>query len=153
MNEIRTEQLFQLSIQVPADQMQDIGDTPAGHRTIVKITGGEFDGPRIRGRVIEGDDWLLLRPDGVMQLDCRMTLETDDGHMICMTYRGLRHGPQEVMDRIGRGEEVDASEYYHRVTPYFETASEKYGWLNAAVCVAAGHKRPWGGAYSVHQVL
>ena len=153
MTEIRTELLFRLSIQVPADQTQDIGATAVGHRIIVKVTGGEFQGPKIRGRVIEGDDWLLLRPDGVMQLDCRMTLETDDGHTICMTYRGLRHGPPEVMDRISRGEAVDASEYYHRVTPYFETASEKYSWLNGIVCIAAGHKQSWGGVYSVHQVL
>ncbi len=153
MIQIGTEHLFQLAIQVPADQTQDIGDTPAGHRIIVKVTGGEFEGPRLKGTVLEGDDWLLLRPDGVVQLDCRMTLVTDDGHTICMTYRGLRRGPPEVIDRISRGEEVDASEYYHRVTPYFETASEKYAWLNHAVCIAAGHKRPWGGVYSVHQVL
>ncbi len=153
MIEINTEHLFQMAIQVPAEQTREIGDTPWGRRIIVKVTGGEFEGPRIKGIVLEGDDWLLLRPDGVVQLDCRMNLETDDGHAICMTYRGFRHGPAEVIERISRGEEVDASEYYHRVVPFFETASEKYAWLNSAICVAAGHKRPWGGAYSVHQVL
>ena len=66
---------------------------------------------------------------------------------------GRRHGSAEVMDRMSRGEEVDASEYYHRVAPFFETASEKYSWLNGIVCVAAGHKKPWGGDYSVHQLL
>jgi len=152
MSEIRTEHLFDMTIQVPVEQAQEIGETPMGLRRVVKVTGGEFEGPRLKGTVINGDDWLLLRQDGVMQLDCRMTLETHDGHVICMTYSGRRHGPAEVMERMGRGEEVDAGEYYHRVAPFFETASEKYSWLNGIVSVATGHKRPWGGVYSVHQI-
>lgn len=151
--EVRTEHLFDMSIQVPADRADEIGSTPLGSRRIVRVVGGEFEGPRIKGIVVEGDDWLLQRRDNVMELDCRMMLRTDDGHAICMTYRGLRHGPASVMARMARGEEVEASEYYHRVTPSFETASEKYGWLNQIVCLAIGHKRPWGGVYSVHQVL
>ena len=82
-----------------------------------------------------------------------MTMVTDDGHTICMSYRGFRHGPTEVIDRLNRGEEVEASEYYHRVAPFFETASDRYGWLNSIVSVARGHKKPWGGVYSVHQIL
>jgi hypothetical protein len=150
---IKTKHLFDMSIEVPDERTQEIGNIPAGFRRIVKVTGGTFEGPKIKGTVVGGDDWLLLRPDGVNQLDCRMTLETDDGHAIAMKYCGFRHGPAEVMDRIGRGEVVDASEYYHRVTPLFETASEKYSWLNAIVSVAAGHKKQWGGVYSVHQVI
>ena len=46
----------------------------------------------------------MLRPDGVLQLDVRLTLQTDDGQLIYMTYRGHRHGPADVMDRLGRGE-------------------------------------------------
>ena len=56
-------------------------------------------------------------------------METDDGHLIGMTYRGMRHGPKEVLHRIGRGEAVSPSEYYVRTAPFFEAASEKYGWL------------------------
>jgi hypothetical protein len=151
--EIRTEHLFDMTIQVPVERVQEIGKTPMGLRRIVKVTGGEFEGRRLKGTVIDGDDWLLLRQDGVMQLDCRMTLETDDGHVICMTYSGRRHGPTEVMERMAQGEEVDADEYYHRVAPFFETASDKYSWLNGIVSVAAGHKKSWGGVYSVHHVI
>jgi hypothetical protein len=53
-----------------------------------------------------------------------------------MTYRGMRHGPKEVLERIGRGEAASPSEYYVRTVPFFETASEKYGWLNKLVSVA-----------------
>jgi hypothetical protein len=99
------------------------------------------------------DDWLLLYPDGVLALNCRMVLETDDGHCISMTYTGRRHGPPEVIERMNRGEEVEASEYYHRVTPYFETDSEAYDWLNGVVAIGVGHKQSWGGLYSIHQVI
>lgn len=153
MIEIATQHLFDMEIEVPLEEVVDIGSTPHGSRIIVKVVGGSFAGPVLAGSVVGGDDWLLSRPDGVMQLDCRMTLKTDDNQMICMTYRGYRHGPQEVIDRINRGEEVEPSEYYHRVAPFFETASDKYAWLNGVLCIAVGHKRPWGGAYSVHQVI
>ena len=153
MIEVSTEHLFDMEIQVPPEQALNIGDTPCGRRQIVKVVGGNFVGPKLSGTVVDGDDWLMVRSDGVMQLDCRMTLKTSDDEMIGMTYRGYRHGPQEVLDRIKRGEEVMPSEYYHRVLPLFETASNEYAWLNGIVCVAAGHKRPWGGFYSVHQVL
>jgi hypothetical protein len=150
---ITTEHLFDMKLQVPASDAITVGSTPHGERRIVKVTGGEFEGPRLNGRVLGGDDWLLLCPNNILLLDCRMILETDDGHRICMTYTGRRHGPREVMDRMNRGEEVAASEYYHRVAPFFETASSEYGWLNGLVCVGIGHKQPWGGLYSIHQIL
>ena len=58
----------------------------------------------------------------------RVTLETDDGELIYMTYRGLRHGPPEVMARLAKGESVDPASYYFRTTPVFETASKKYSY-------------------------
>ena len=56
----------------------------------------------------------------------RITLVTDDGALILMTYRGVRYGPPEVIARLGRGETVDPAEYYLRTAPFFETASPKY---------------------------
>ena len=67
-------------------------------------------------------------------------LETDDGALIGMIHRGLRHGPKEIIDAIGRGEPVKPNSYYIRVSPVFETASEKHGWLNRSVSVAHGHR-------------
>ena len=104
---IQTRPLFELRLQVP--QIVDLGDTPLGRRRIATVTGGEFQGERLRGSVAgtPGGDWLLLRPDGVLGLDVRLTLETDDGQLVYMTYRGVRHGPAEVMARLNRGEAVD----------------------------------------------
>jgi Protein of unknown function (DUF3237) len=81
---------------------------------------GQFDGPRLRGKVLPGSgDWTLLRGDGVLELDLRLTLATDDGALIDMRSFGLRHGPPDVIAAIGRGERVDPSTYYFRTTPRF----------------------------------
>ena len=86
-------------------------------------------------------------------LDVRLTLETDDAQLIYMTYRGLRHGPADVIARLNRGEPVDPASYYFRTTPVFETASTKYDWLNRVVSVATGRREASGPIYEVYEVL
>ena len=133
---------------------QELGDTPAGRRRIIPITGGRFDGERLRGRVLPGGaDWQIIRPDGVADLDARYTLETSDGALIYVRNKGYRHGPAEVMERLKAGETVDPALYYMRTTPWFETASEKYRFLNRIVCVATGRRDPAGPVYEVFHIL
>ena len=98
-----------MTLQVRVAGVQDVGATPHGTRRIAPIGGGVFEGPRLRGTVLPGGsaDWLLLRPDGVLELDLRLTLETDDGALISMKSFGVRHGPPEIIAALGRGEEVD----------------------------------------------
>ncbi len=150
---LKTKPLFDLQLNVP--QIVDLGDTPMGRRRIATVAGGHFEGERLRGTVLAapGGDWLLLRPDGVLVLDVRLTLRTDDEAMIYMTYRGLRHGPAEVMQRLNAGESVDPSSYYFRMTPIFETASQRYAWLNGIVAVGVGRREPTGPVYQIHEVL
>lgn len=150
---IQTRPAFQLTLTVPG--IVDLGATPLGVRKIAAVTGGTFEGDRLRGTVVSppGGDWLLLRNDGVLCLDVRLTLKTDDGALIFMSYKGLRHGPREVLERLGRGEAVDPSTYYMRVAPVFETASERYSWLNRALFVATGRRDATGPVYDVHEVL
>jgi len=152
MPEIKTELLFKIVLEVPS--ILDLGETPYGRRRIARVGGGTFEGPKMKGRVLDGGgDWLLLRRDGVLQLDVRQTLETDDKQHIYMTYRGYRHGPKDVIDRLNRGEAVDPSLYYFRTTPWSETASEKYAWLNGICSVATGERQASGPTYHVYQVL
>src|SRR6202049_521142 len=134
---------------------QSIGAVPQGTRRTVPITGGDFDGPRLRGSVLPGGsaDWLLLRPDGVLELDLRATLRTDDGVLISMKSFGLRHGPPDVIAAIGRGETVDPADYYFRTTPRFETAHPVYAFLNRLVTVATGDRRADGPIYTIYEVL
>jgi hypothetical protein len=150
---IKTQHLFTMPVDVELP-LQMVGATPIGERRIAKVTGGTFTGPEMKGKILPGGgDWLLLRSDGSLQLDVRVTLETDDGALIFMTYRGFRHGPAEVMARLNKGEDVDPSEYYFRVAPFFETGAEKYDWLNRIVAVGTGHRLASGPVYEVYQIL
>lgn len=150
---IQTRPLFEIRLQVP--QVLDIGDTPLGRRRIAAVTGGEFHGERLRGTVVgaPAGDWLLLRPDGVTVLDVRVLLRTDDGEHIYMSYRGVRHGPADVMARLAAGEMVDPADYYFRISPVFETAAKKYEWINRIVAVGVGRREPSGPVYAVEEVL
>jgi len=132
---------------------QKLGQGPLGTRVIVPITGGHFEGPRLSGRVVGGGDWTLLRADGVLELDLRVTLETDDGALIHMASFGLRHGPPDVIAALGRGETVDPATYYFRTTPRFDTGHEKYGFLNRLLAVAIGDRRKEGPVYSIYELL
>jgi len=152
MPDIKTEFLFKIVLDVPP--VLDLGATPYGHRRIARIAGGTFEGPKLKGTVLPGGgDWLLFRHDQVLQLDVRLVMETDDKQMIYMTYKGFRHGPKDVIDRLNRGESVDPSLYYFRATPYFETSSDKYGWMNRICTVATGQRSASGPTYHVFQVL
>ena len=122
---------------------QELGDSPFGRRRIINITGGRFSGERLSGRVLPGGaDWQVIRPDGVADLDARYTLETSDGALIYVRNHGYRHGPADVIRKIGAGEAVDPSLYYMRTTPLFETGDARYAWLNRMICVGTGARRP-----------
>lgn len=153
MSEIKTEHMFDVTIAVEMP-LQLLGQTPLGDRRIAKVMGGSFSGPAGSGKVLPGGgDWILNRADGVTQLDVRLVLETDDGAMIYMTYKGLRHGPKDVMDRMAAGEQVNPADYYFRTTPFFETSSEKWSWINKCCCIATGDRTPEGPVYSIFKVL
>ena len=148
---MRMEPLFIFQIEVKAPSI--IGTTPGYDRRIGEIAGGRFEGARLSGRILSGgSDWQSLRADGTTTLNVRLVMQTDDDELIGMTYLGMRHGPKEVMERIARGEKVSPSEYYMRATPYYETASQKYGWLNRIVSVAYGHRMAGGAIYQVFEV-
>src|SRR5215470_16353603 len=120
-----------MTLQVVVPPPQKLGAVPHGTRLIAPIASGSFEGARLRGKVLPGgSDWLLLRADGVLELDLRITLETDDHALIDMRFQGLRHGPPEVIAALGRGDVVDPARYYFRTLPRFETGAEKYAFLN-----------------------
>jgi hypothetical protein len=145
--------LFDLSIHL--HPTIELGRTPAGGRRIFPVSGGSFEGDRLKGEVspLIGSDLLLMRADGAFQQDVRLLLVTDDDAHILMTYRGVRRASAEVDQRLARGEIVDRSEYYLRTTPYFETSSERYGWINSIVAVAQGGRIPGGVHYEIYEIL
>ena len=154
MSEIQTEFVMEMRLGV-AMPLAAVGNTQYGDRRIARVTGGTFEGPKLKGTVHDGGgDWILNRTDGVTQLDVRLTMQTDDAALIYMTYKGLRHGPADVMAKLAAGEPVDPSLVYFRTAPFFETAADgKYAWMNKAVFVATGRREPSGPIYRVFQVL
>ena len=120
-----------------------IGATPDGARRIIPIIGGVVEGPLIRGELIGGGaDWQLTRPDGVTVVDATYALKTEDGAVIQIRNRGLRHGPPEVMGALARGEDVDPSAYYFRSVPELVAPEGPYEWLNRSIFVCAGARYP-----------
>jgi Protein of unknown function (DUF3237) len=144
-----------MTMQVKVARVLDVGAVPYGTRRIAPLDGGTFEGPRLRGTVLPGSsaDWLLIRQDGVLELDFRATLQTDDGALISMKSFGLRHGPPEIIAALGRGETVAPSTYYFRTMPRFETAHPGYSFLNRLIAVAIGDRRAEGPIYTIHEVL
>ncbi len=155
MSDVKTEFLFDLNIDIDRELGVDVGATPHGGRRIVYVKSGTIEGPKIKGVVLPGGgDWAIFRPDGVTMADVRWTARTDDGHIIYTRYHGIViFPPDEVMQRMRRGEVVDPSEFYFRITPVFETASEKYSWLNRIVAVGIGRITPTGVGYKVYAIL
>jgi hypothetical protein len=111
---LRTELLFEMSVDL-VEEAQVVGTTPHGIRRIRQIKGAR-------------------------EIDVRVTLRADDGHLIYAISRGIFDVSPETFQRILQGEAVDPAQYYFRTTPLFETASEKYGWLNRIVAVSVGRQ-------------
>ena len=125
-----------MTVRIVAAPPQRLGTVPHGIRTIVPVTGGDFEGSRLRGKVLPGGaDWLLLRGDGVLEFDLRITLETDDHAPIYMRFQGFRHG------------------HYFRTLPAFETSTDRYAFLNRVITVGVGEGRPDGAVHRIDEIL
>jgi Protein of unknown function (DUF3237) len=118
----------------------DFGEVSQGHRRIVPQIGGSFEGPDVKGKLLPGAsaDWQIVLPDGTVLGNIRYTLQTDDGALLYVQSRGVRHGSAEVLARLARGEDVDASEYTFRTSTQIETASARLDWLNRGVFISVG---------------
>jgi uncharacterized protein DUF3237 len=118
----------------------ELGAVSGGRRRIVPQIGGTFEGPQMRGKLLPGvsADWQLVLPDGTALGDIRYALQTDNGALLYVQSRGVRHGSPEVLERLGRGEDVDPTEYTFRTSTQIETASRELAWLNRGVFISVG---------------
>jgi hypothetical protein len=100
---------------------------PQGTRTIVQVVGGRFEGPRLKASVqTPAGDWITNRADGSYRLDVRLTLKTDDGALILVTYNGI-------------GQTINAGASL-RIAPLFETGDSRYIWLTRLQGVGVGER-------------
>jgi len=127
--------LMRLHLTVAATE--EVGLTPHGHLTIFSIAGGSFEGERLRGVVLGGADWVTAAANGTFELDLRLTLKTDDGALIHMTFAGVR----------------DDTNHYFRTLPRFETAAPKYSFLNRLLAVGVGDGRREGPVHTIEEIL
>ena len=152
IQKLNTRALF--SMQLSVGELLSVGGPEGSRRRIGNISGGTFEGEQLIGTVMPGGtDWQIIRGDEVVQLDARIVLQTEDGSLIAMTYVGLRHGPSDVMASLGRGEPVDPTSYYFRISASFSTSDPRLDWLNRIVAVGSGHRLSDGPIYQVHEIL
>jgi Protein of unknown function (DUF3237) len=132
----------------------DGGVVGEGRRRIVPLTGGRFIGPELSGTLLSGAsaDWQIVLPDGTALGDIRYTLQSDRGKSFYVRSQGVRYGSPEVLKRLGRGEDVDASEYVFRTATQIETAASDFVWMNKSVFISVGGRQPGGVIYEVYLV-
>lgn len=119
-----------LEAEIVLGEVQDLGS-----RRIVRVIGGKFWSADLNGTILEGGgDWQNIRPDGVVDIDTRYTLKTDDGALIYLTNQGLRDGS------------------YMRTFSRFETADVRYAWVNKRLFISDGAKKDGVVKHSFYEI-
>lgn len=136
--ELKYELLFEAHLDIGDQQV--VGEAPEGRRAIVPITGKTFSGPKLKGEIISGADWMLGHSTTTTKLDIRILMKTDDGELIYLKSMGFFHQNED-------------GTYYLRTAPFFETGSKKYEWLNHIVSVGVGKFKKDGGVlFKIYQI-
>jgi len=134
---------FVVELRVKIGAITEIGTTESSVRRVVPITGGDFSGPHLAGRVLPvGADWQLAESGGLTLVDARYVLESEDGVHIEIRNRGVRRADPAVLNRLAAGESVDPHEYYFRTAPQFMAPDGKYSWLRRFVFVGTAERYP-----------
>ncbi len=134
---LRSEFLLDITLETQAPHQTGAG---GGGRLVVPVSGGTFEGPRMKGTVIgPAGDWIAERPDGSRVVDGRVVLQTDDAQAIYMAWRGIAYTPP-------------GGQLVARIVPMFETAAPRYAWLNNVVAVGV-YRGPGKIAYRLYQIL
>ena len=137
----KLELAFEIRAQV--GKPDEVGAVPGGTRRVIPILGGTFTGPQVKGKILPGGtDHQLLQPDGFTQLEARYVLQTDQGEMIYVTNRGMRHGPADVLKRLNAGERVDPNLIYFRTAATLETSAPRLQWMARSIFVCVGERYP-----------
>lgn len=122
---------------------------------VFNVREASIESPRITATLAHpSGDWVRVQPNGNWKLDVRLLMIADDGMPIYSHYNGVLRMDPGLNERIAAGESIPGADLYFRSAPYFETASEKYGWLNDILAI--GRIASFGGGevlYDVFEVL
>jgi hypothetical protein len=149
---ISPEPIFRIHCEVA--NILDLGPAPFGHRRDVNLLGGTVSGAKLNGRILPGGaDWQIMAADGALDIHARYTIESDAGALVQVDSKGVRNGPPEVLARLAKGEDVDASLYYFRTVMRFETGHPSAAWLNRILGLAKGAREKNAVKLEVYEVL
>jgi len=137
--------VFDLHLQL--SKPTDVGQTgPAGLGRVVTVLGGTLEGAgsvaSLKGKILPGADYQIIRPDGFTEIDAHYVVQMENGDLIYITNRGMRHGPPEVIAKLNAGEAVDQSKIYFRTIISVETAAKALEWMSRSILVSVGERQP-----------
>jgi hypothetical protein len=145
--------LLTLSLDVNSAATATVGRTAGGQRKIAPISGGTFSGERLSGSVAPGGaDWVVLRDDGTLLIDVRLTLLTDDGAVIYLSYEGRFQGASDAMVKLAQGETLQPESYSLVTVAKFECGDDRYAWLNDVIAVGVGEQAGFNPTYSLFEI-
>ena len=145
--------LMTLSLDVDTKASQTIGRIKKATRLIVPIASGHFSGDKLNGKILPGGaDWVLLRDDGVMEIDVRLVLETIESALIYLTYQGRFIASESVMAQMQAGEKISPDEYSLAVTARFESGHPDFLWVNDAIVIATGNQSGFNPTYEFFSI-
>jgi hypothetical protein len=147
------EHLCDLAVTIAAPV--EVGQTPAGLRRMIPITGGTVTGPRVNGKVLAGgaDFQLILGGGTQAHLDARYVIELDDGSRVFVQNTALRVASLENSQRIMNGQPVNPDEVYFRCQPKLEATTPEWAWLSESQFIGVGRRAPDGVFMSFYRVL
>ena len=120
---------FALQLKVTLGETYAVGDTQHGRRIVIPITGGTFEGPLVKGTILNGgaDYQLANREGNRTELEAIYSIKTDDGVYIHVRNRGI----------IYNGKDANGQpQFYFKAAPQFEAPIDsRYAWLNNAIFV------------------
>lgn len=155
-----TQFLCEATIELSAAAPIAIGQSPWRNRRVSDIVGGRFEGSDLSGRICpSGADWSEggRAADGgiATALDVRSLWQTEDGASIYVVYGGRLVVPAGLVEAFRDPQKIEAlqaEDYYFRICPLFETADERYLWLNEIVAVGVGRRTREGVCYRIFKV-
>ncbi|MBI2964323.1 MAG: DUF3237 domain-containing protein [Deltaproteobacteria bacterium] len=134
---------YEFTYRAALNPLIDIGAGPYGNRIVGEVIGGDFSGPRLKGKVLSGGaDWALVGADGRLRIDVRLQLLSDDGAAIYLAYYGILEFNEKMQQALAQGGGTEFADHYWRTNPRFETGHPKYAWMNHGVFIGEGRMLP-----------
>jgi hypothetical protein len=137
----------------------DVGNaSAAGMRRVVPVTGGVLEGPgmgggaALKGKILPGADYQIIRPDGLTEIDAHYVVQMEGGDLIYVVNKGMRHGPPELLAALAAGQQIDQTKIYFHTVITVEAAAKALDWMNKSIFVSSGERMPTEAVIHVYRL-